>query len=154
MGACDRLDAARLVATVGGMAGEHRFLRHISAMMLGQVRAALSVRDALAPRSKTDLADGETDPPVVAQLMIEIRADGSRTIARGALHDLRNDESAQVHVQGRSPAELMLSLANALLTLPPMLFAHEGDGKRKVDRDDPKERAGDEPAPPPRGDQR
>jgi hypothetical protein len=59
---------------------------------------------------------------VVAQLMIEIRSDGSRTIARGALNDLRSGESANVHAEGRSSAELMISLASSLLSLPSTLL--------------------------------
>jgi hypothetical protein len=50
--------------------------------------------------------------------MVEIRSDGSRTIARGALNDLRTGESAQVHAEGRTPGDLMMSLAGSLLSLP------------------------------------
>jgi hypothetical protein len=62
------------------------------------------------------------EPPVVAQLMIEIRSDGSHTIARGALHDLRSQESAHVHAEGKTPAQLIASLLGSLLSLPTGTF--------------------------------
>ena len=96
-------------------------------MVLGQVR------DALTKRSGAELAQSEGEPPVVAQLMIEIRSDGSRTIARGALNDLRTQESARIHAEGRTPADLMLSLASSLLALPSSLIASVTAPHRKPD---------------------
>lgn len=90
-------------------------MREISGIVLGQVR------DALQKRSSTQVGAPNDEPPVVAQLMVEIRSDGSRTIARGALNDLRTGESAQVHAEGRTPGDLMLSLAGSLLSLPASL---------------------------------
>jgi hypothetical protein len=91
-------------------------MREIGGLVLGQVR------DALTRRNSGDLGPAGDEPPVVAQLMIEIRSDGSRTIARGALNDLRNGESAQIHAEGRTPGDLMLSLASSLLALPASLI--------------------------------
>jgi hypothetical protein len=87
-------------------------MRELSGIVLGQVR------DALQKRSSTQLGAPADEPPVVAQLMIEIRSDGSRTIARGALNDLRSGESAQVHAEGKTPSDLILSLTSSLLALP------------------------------------
>jgi hypothetical protein len=87
-------------------------MRELSGLVLEQVR------DALQKRSSTQVGTPNEEPPVVAQLMIEIRSDGSRTIARGALNDLRSGESAQVHAEGKTPRDLMLSLAGSLLALP------------------------------------
>ena len=87
-------------------------MRELSGIVLGQVR------DALQKRSSTQVGAPNDEPPVVAQLMVEIRSDGSRTIARGALNDLRTGESAQVHAEGKTPRDLMLSLAGSLLALP------------------------------------
>jgi hypothetical protein len=87
-------------------------MRELSGIVLGQVR------DALQKRSSTQVGAPNDEPPVVAQLMIEIRSDGSRTIARGALNDLRTGESAQVHAEGKTPGDLMISLAGSLLALP------------------------------------
>jgi hypothetical protein len=90
-------------------------MRELSGLVLGQVR------DALQKRPSTQVGAPADEPPVVAQLMIEIRSDGSRTIARGALNDLRSGESAQVHAEGKTPRDLMLSLAGSLLALPASL---------------------------------
>ena len=87
-------------------------MRELSGLVLGQVR------DALQKRSSSQVGAPAEEPPVVAQLMIEIRSDGSRTIARGALNDLRSGESAQVLAEGRTPRDLMMSLAGSLLSLP------------------------------------
>ena len=128
------------------MARDTKLMREIGGIVLNQVRHALATRGSLATRAPADLAGGEQEPPVVAQLMIEIRSDGSRTIARGALNDLRNGESAQLHAQGRSPSELMLSLASSLLALPGGLF----EAVRKVPKQPEKEEAlaSDAPLPP------
>lgn len=61
------------------------------------------------------------EPPVVARLIVEIRSDGSRTIARGGLEDLATGEKVAIRADGTSPAQLARSLAGTLLTLP--LFA-------------------------------
>jgi hypothetical protein len=97
------------------MARDSSLMRELGGLVLG------SVREALHKRSSTQLEHAD-EPPVVAQLMIEIRSDGSRTIARGALNDLRSGESAQVHAEGRTPSDLIMSLATSLLALPGSLF--------------------------------
>ena len=63
--------------------------------------------------------DGPPDePPVVARLMVEIRSDGSRTIARGALQDELSGEQVAIEAKGNSPLELAGQLAKSLLTTP------------------------------------
>jgi hypothetical protein len=56
--------------------------------------------------------------PVVARLVVEIRSDGSRTLARGALEDVVTGERVAVEANGGSPAQLAASLAGNLLTTP------------------------------------
>lgn len=90
-----------------------RIVRALGDLALHGLREALK-----APSKSSDVPAARVEPPVVAQLMIEIRSDGSRTIARGALHDLRANESAQVHAEGDTPAQLVASLLHSLLTLP------------------------------------
>lgn len=75
---------------------------------------------ALAPTEKhrdrmETLAE---EPPVVARLMVEIRSDGSRTIARGALKDELSGEQVSLEAQGSSPLQLASQLARSLLTTP------------------------------------
>lgn len=67
-----------------------------------------------APRS-TALQD---EPPVVARLVVEIRSDGSRTIARGAVEDTVSGQRTQIEARGDSPLQLALALARSLTQLP------------------------------------
>jgi hypothetical protein len=58
------------------------------------------------------------EPPVVARLVVEIRSDGSRTIARGALEDVTTGQTAMIDAQGTSPIQLAFALARSLSQLP------------------------------------
>jgi len=76
-------------------------------------------------RSKTDLVSLPPDelertdePPVVARLIVEIRSDGSRTIARGALEDAQRGERVAIEARGDSPLQLAIALARSLTQLP------------------------------------
>jgi hypothetical protein len=69
-------------------------------------------------RQPAPLAKELPEPPVVARFMVEIRSDGSRTIARGALDDVANGESAAIEARGSTPAMLAASLLRSLLASP------------------------------------
>jgi len=58
------------------------------------------------------------EPPVVARLVVEIRSDGSRTIARGAVEDLVTGQRTMLEARGDSPIQLAIALARALTQLP------------------------------------
>lgn len=58
------------------------------------------------------------EPPVVARLMVEIRSDGSRTIARGAVEDIASGERVAVEAHGTTPAQLAASLARTVFATP------------------------------------
>ena len=58
------------------------------------------------------------EPPVVARLVVEIRSDGSRTIARGALEDVTNQNRTTIEARGDSPIQLAIALARTLTQLP------------------------------------
>lgn len=58
------------------------------------------------------------EPPVVARLVVEIRSDGSRTIARGAMEDVTSGVSTAVEARGDSPLQLAIALARELARLP------------------------------------
>ncbi|HET9627152.1 MAG TPA: hypothetical protein VFP84_37590 [Kofleriaceae bacterium] len=58
------------------------------------------------------------EPPVVARLVVEIRSDGSRTIARGALEDVTTGARTSVEARGDSPLQLAIALARSLTQLP------------------------------------
>jgi hypothetical protein len=74
-------------------------------------------RDDLAGRPSTPLAE-QGLPPVVARLMVEIRSDGSYTIARGALEDALSGQKVAVEASGTTPLALALSLAKSLASTP------------------------------------
>ncbi len=59
----------------------------------------------------------DDDLPVVARLVVEIRSDGTRTVARGAVEDLEGRRVA-VQAQGATPWALAKQLAGALWTMP------------------------------------
>jgi hypothetical protein len=59
-----------------------------------------------------------SDPPVVARLVVEIRSDGSRTIARGAMEDVVSGQRTTVEARGDSPLQLAIALARSLTQLP------------------------------------
>jgi len=63
-------------------------------------------------------AELETEPPVVARLIVEIRSDGSRTIARGAVEDTATGQRTTLEARGDSPLQLALALARSLTQLP------------------------------------
>jgi hypothetical protein len=69
-------------------------------------------------RRSAPITDRAGEPPVVARFMVEIRSDGSRTIARGALEDVANGESAAIEARGTTPAMLAASLLRSLLASP------------------------------------
>ncbi len=73
---------------------------------------------SVASGAKKPLAEVPPEPPVVARLVIEIRSDGTRTIARGAIEDTTHGEKVAVHAEGATPLALMLSLAKSIVTLP------------------------------------
>jgi len=64
------------------------------------------------------LAERPDDPPVVARLIVEIRSDGSRTVARGALDDVLGGEKVAVEARGTTPAALAASLVRSLFSAP------------------------------------
>jgi hypothetical protein len=65
-----------------------------------------------------EVRERPAEPPVVARLVVEIRSDGTRTIARGALEDTTTGERTVLEAQGDSPLALMISLSRALVRLP------------------------------------
>ncbi len=69
-------------------------------------------------RGAPDELDAVTEMPVVARLVVEIRSDGSRTVARGALEDAQRGERVTVEARGDSPLQLAVALARALGQVP------------------------------------
>ena len=65
-----------------------------------------------------DLAQEAGLPPIVARMVVEIRSDGSRTVARGVLEDMASGERVAVRADGSTPLGLASALAKSLLKTP------------------------------------
>ncbi len=68
--------------------------------------------------TQTGLPATQEQLPVVARMVVEIRSDGTRTVARGALEDVVTGERVQLEASGSSPVQLAASLASSLLSTP------------------------------------
>jgi hypothetical protein len=58
------------------------------------------------------------EPPVVARLVVEIRSDGTRTIARGALQDASLGQEVAIQAEGATPLQLAYALVKSMLKAP------------------------------------
>ena len=67
-----------------------------------------------AGNSKVVDIDAE-ELPIVARLVVEIRSDGSRTIARGAMEDALSGEKVAIEARGSTPLSLALGLAKSMM---------------------------------------
>jgi hypothetical protein len=96
------------------------------------VRYADRVKDRDLPvvRDRDDAGELEAEPPVVARMIVEIRSDGSRTIARGALEDVATGHRAAIEAKGGTPFQLALSLVRSLGQLP--RFALRGVFRKRL----------------------
>jgi len=69
-----------------------------------------------------DAIASEEELPVVARLVVELRSDGTRTIARGAMVDAESGQQVGVEIRAGSLLELAGSLTKSLASLPMMLL--------------------------------
>src|SRR5438105_1212417 len=72
----------------------------------GNAMLLLYMKDPLEKTPGAAVREAQAEPPVVARLIIEIRSDGTRTIARGMAEDVAQGERVQVQAEGRTPLEL------------------------------------------------
>lgn len=77
-----------------------------------------NVKTELVTRAPDGEVQRTDEPPVIARLVVEIRSDGSRTIARGALEDAQRGERIAIEARGDSPIQLAIALARSLTQLP------------------------------------
>lgn len=56
--------------------------------------------------------------PVVARIVVEVRSDGSRTVARGAMEDAASQTRVALEASGGTPLELALALAKSIMSAP------------------------------------
>src|SRR5688572_22497509 len=92
------------------------------------------------PRPKTPVEHEE--PPVVARLVVEIRSDGTRTIARGALQDATLGQEVAIKAEGTTPLALAASLVRAMLKAPSLSRAFGGALKALRGKPSPGKRSG------------
>jgi hypothetical protein len=77
----------------------------------GEQEIARGVDGELVPEARGERVG---EPPVVARLVVEIRSDGSRTIARGAVEDLHTGQSVGIEARGETPLGMAFSLARTI----------------------------------------
>lgn len=95
-------------------------LRARLATLGAELKGAVEAAGIVSTRGGTaSLNESSDELPVVARLVIEVRSDGTRTIARGALE--AEGEAVQLEARGGTPAQLARTLSRALLTLPMLL---------------------------------
>ncbi|ACY15868.1 hypothetical protein [Haliangium ochraceum] len=94
-------------------------------------RSAAGDSLATAPASSVERAD---EPPVVARLVVEIRSDGSRTIARGAMEDVLHGERVSLEARGDSPLSLAMALARSMLSVPALARGRVSKLRRALGR--------------------
>jgi len=76
-------------------------------------------RRSLLERQRTsELTEHPGDPPVVARMVVEIRSDGTRTVARGAVEDVITGERVAMQAHGTTPMALAASLARSIFSVP------------------------------------
>ncbi len=85
----------------------------------------------------TEAIVGEDELPVVARMVVEIRSDGSRTIARGVLEDHIQGEKVAVEAKAPTLPGLATGLARALMRMPGIerraarKLEHDGSARRR-----------------------
>ena len=72
----------------------------------------------VATVSSTDVPAHVAELPVVARLVVEVRSDGSRTVARGAMEDAASGTKVAIEASGSTPLELALTLARSIMSAP------------------------------------
>ena len=109
-------------------------LRNLRREVKKRVAEARDTSRAIVRTQANPLATPGEEPPVVARMVIEIRSDGSRTIARGAVEDIATGDKVAIEAKGTTPAQLAGSLAKTLFTMPLMArqFAKRARDARRL----------------------
>lgn len=72
----------------------------------------------MAPVEQGESPELVTELPVVARIVVEIRSDGLRTVARGAMEDAASQTRVALQASGATPLELALALAKSIVAAP------------------------------------
>jgi len=84
---------------------------------------SVPVEVANRPPRSVQAAEPQDELPVVARLVVEIRSDGTTTIARAGLSDNLNRQGTVLEARGSTPLALALSLARHLFELTSPLLS-------------------------------
>ena len=95
-------------------------LRDVRDKVLSRVKQVVEPARALVAQPPARPPQRYQEPPVVARLVVEVRSDGSHTIARGAIEDASTGEQMAISAEGTTPAQLAASLAKSMFTIPLM----------------------------------
>jgi hypothetical protein len=68
--------------------------------------------------SASSLVNEADLPPVVLRMVVEIRSDGTQTVARGAIEDINTGERVAVRADASTPIALAQELARSLIKTP------------------------------------
>lgn len=99
----------------------------------------------MAPAADDVPAKGD-ELPVVARMVVEIRSDGTRTVARGALDDRVADQKVALEIEAGSLLSLTKSLAKAMLDVPSLArLAVRGSWRKATRRLPPRLRGSKDP---------
>lgn len=92
--------------------------------------------DIVETSGTSDAIVEEHELPVVARMVVEIRSDGSRTVARGVLEDHIQGEKVAVEAKAPTLPGLATGLARALMRMPGI----ERRAARELGADEPRRR--------------
>ena len=111
-------------------------LRKVRRRIADTVKEAIDTTRALTTTNSGPPRAPSEEPPVVARLVVEVRSDGSHTIARGAIEDVASGERVALQAEGTTPAQLAASLAKSLVSVP-LLAAQAARALRKASTEKP-----------------
>src|SRR5260370_6454157 len=92
----------------------------------GSAMLLLYMKDPLEKKPGEAVREALAEPPVVARLVLEIRSDGTRTIARGLAEDVKQGERVEVNAEGATPLQLLFSLLKSLGEVPALARSSAG----------------------------
>lgn len=115
---CDQRTQAGWAASIPASIGVRRAGGACLRARLGGSCCAATVTLPRKPDLQTEAIDAGEELPVVARMVVEIRSDGSRTVARGAIEDNLGGQRVGVEARADSPLELSRALAKMVLSAP------------------------------------
>ena len=91
-------------------------LRQVRGRLREYVRSGRELGRALVARADTPGSiQRHEDLPVVSRLVLEIRSDGSRTVARGAMESVDRGERVAIQAAGNTPADAVIGVTQGCL---------------------------------------